>query len=111
MEDTITTGIDFMTKIQSGHYVLLKFTKKDGSTRIMKATLNFDLIPKEKKPKEANSEKIMKDLEKNKILRIFDLEKIDWRTVPFEQVDWVQTYDKDNKTIRYKVDTKKILKI
>ena len=53
MEDTITTGIDFLTKIQSGHFVLLKFTKKDGSTRLMKATLNFDLVPKEKKPKES----------------------------------------------------------
>lgn len=111
MEDTITTGIDFLTKIQSGHFVLLKFTKKDGSTRLMKATLNFDLVPKEKKPKDTNIERIMKELEDKKILRVYDLEKKDWRTIPFEEVEWLQTYDKDNKTIRYKLDTKKILKL
>ena len=109
-EDIISKAVDFMLAVKQGNYVLLKFTKKDGSTRIMKATLNFEHIPKEKIPKDINLDKIMKLLEEKKILRVYDLEKLDWRTIPFEQVEWLQTFDKEHKVKRFKIDTKKILK-
>jgi len=92
--DEITSAIDFLQKIISEDIVQIKFVKKDNSVRIMRCTLNFNRIPKEHKPKNVSLKDILTQIKKNKILRVYDIEKMGWRSVPFEQTIWVKT---DNK--------------
>lgn len=49
MAEIVTTAIDFLKLIKDEKEVLVKFEKKDGSMRLMKCTLDFAKIPKEKK--------------------------------------------------------------
>ena len=85
--DEITSAIDFLQKISSEDVVIIKFTKKDGSDRIMRCTLNFARIPKEFRPKGVSLKDILTQIKKNKILRVFDIEKIGWRSVPFDKTE------------------------
>ena len=87
----IKTAVEFLTKVKDGRFVLIKFTKLDGTERIMKATLNFSIIPKEQHPKDVNLVNILNMLQKQKMLRVYDLEKKDWRTVPYSNVEWLET--------------------
>lgn len=91
MAEILTSVIDFLQKIRSEDEVLVKFIKKDGTERVMKCTLNFSRIPESKKPKGINLEKILTKIQKHKILSVYDLEKQDWRTVPFESLEFLQT--------------------
>jgi len=91
MEDFIDSVIEFWRKVRGEDSVNIRFKKQDGSIRIMKCTLNFDKIPDSKKPKSVNIEKILKLLKDNKIIHVFDLEKNDWRSVPFQKVEWLET--------------------
>ena len=93
--DEISSAIDFLQKISAEDVVFIKFTKKDGSDRIMRCTLNFNRIPKEFRPKGVSLKDILTQIKKNKILRVFDIEKIGWRSVPFDRTEWLKT---DNKT-------------
>lgn len=52
----------------------ITFTKKDGTTRVMKCTRNMDNIPQDKHP----SGKLENDNNKN--IRVFDLDKQEWRS-------------------------------
>lgn len=92
--DAITSAIDFLQKISEEDVVIVKFTKLDGSTRIMKCTLNFARIPKEHKPKGISLKDILLQIKKNKILRVYDIEKMGWRTVPFERTEYLKTNDR-----------------
>lgn len=100
---TISTAIEFLAKIKEEKEVTLRFIKKDGTTRIMRCTLDFTRIPRLKQPKTVDLEKILKLLTKNKVLHVFDLEKNDWRSVPFEYVDWLETPNH----VRFKIIPKK----
>lgn len=99
-EDIIKNVIDFLNRIRAEDEVTIRFQKKDGTTRIMKCTLNFKKIPKQDRPKEVNLPKILKLLRTSKILHVYDLEKHAWRSVPFEATDWVETPDKKRYRIR-----------
>lgn len=57
----------------------VKFTKVNGDERIMKCTLNFDIIPEEHTPKETI-------FTTNKVIRAFDVEKEGWRSFRIENV-------------------------
>ena len=76
--------------------LFLKFEKKsDGSTRIMKCTLDFALIPKKDYPdKNINIPKILRLMQRSKIIHVYDLEKKGWRSVPFDKVEYLKTADK-----------------
>lgn len=52
-----------------------KFTKKDGSERIMIATVNLNLIPSEQHPE--NPGRYIKE----DVVRVFDLQKQGWRSI------------------------------
>jgi len=91
MAETVTSAIEFLKLIKNEKEVLVKFEKKDGTLRTMKCTLDFDKIPKEKKPKGVDLIKILMRIQKSKILSVFDLEKQDWRSIPFEKLDFLQT--------------------
>lgn len=57
----------------------ITFTKKDGSTRIMRCTRNISLIPKEFHPKEGVNDS-------GTSIRVFDLDKQEWRSFIAESV-------------------------
>jgi hypothetical protein len=59
--------------------VRIKFTKKDGTERDMLCTLAESKIPKDKKPK---SDTTITD----EVLRVFDLEKQDWRSFRWDSI-------------------------
>lgn len=54
----------------------VKFTKKDGSLRVMKCTLKEDLIPTEHAPKGTGKVKTSGD-----VISVFDVENNGWRSV------------------------------
>jgi len=93
-KETITSAIEFLKIIKNEKEVSVQFEKKDGSTRMMKCTLDFNRIPKEKKPKGIDLTKILSKIQKSKILSVFDIEKQDWRSVPFDRLEYVVTSSK-----------------
>jgi len=91
MAETITSAIEFLQKIKNEFEVFVRFIKKDGTPRLMKCTLDFERIPKDKKPKGVDLTKILMKIQKSKILSVYDLEKEDWRSVPFDRLEYLQT--------------------
>jgi hypothetical protein len=87
----IVSAIQFWKKIYDEKDVVIKFRKKDNSERTMRCTLDFSKIPKRDHPKRVNIENILKLIQKNKIMHVYDLEKKGWRSVPFEKVEWMDT--------------------
>ena len=92
--DIIVSAVKFWKKIYDEKDVIIKFVKKDGADRIMRCTLDFDKIPRGDHPKKVNIEQILKLIQKNKIMHVYDLEKKGWRSVPFERVEWLDTKDR-----------------
>lgn len=66
--------------------LLVTFTKKDGTKRIMRCTTNLDMIPAEKHPKgeKTVSESAEKKVETAK--RVFDLDNQEWRSFRYDSV-------------------------
>jgi uncharacterized pyridoxamine 5'-phosphate oxidase family protein len=95
----IKNAIEFFQKIKENKEVNLEFTKKDGSKRLMRCTLNFENIPKEKRPKDVNMVQILSLINKNKIIHVFDLDKQEWRSVPYDKVKWLE----DDQNIKYSI--------
>jgi len=95
----ISSAVEFWEKVYEAGEAQVKFVKKDGTIRIMKCTLDFTKIPKDKRPKNVNMSKILTLMQKSGIIHVYDLEKKDWRSVPFKMVDWLLTDD----NIRYKI--------
>lgn len=98
-DDIIKSGLEFWNKLYQSGEVRLRFTKKDGTIRIMRCTLDFSQIPQKDFPKKnINIPKILKLLQQNKIIHVYDLDKKAWRSVPIDKVDYVQSG-----MVRYKV--------
>jgi len=89
--ELIKQAVDFLMKIRGEEEVWIQFRKKDGSMRNMHCTLNFDKIPDNKKPKDVNLVKIINLIQKHKIMHAYDLEKSDWRSVPIDRVNYIET--------------------
>jgi hypothetical protein len=73
MLQTIETQRDNIIHWLKGNVLSIKFTKQDGSIRVMKCTLQNHIIPEkteEVKPRKINLEQI----------RVYDLEKKSWRS-------------------------------
>lgn len=94
MSETITSAIDFLKIIQIEKEVYVKFVKKDNTIRLMKCTLDFTKIPVDKRPRSVDLGKILTKIQKSKILSVFDLEKNEWRSIPFEKVEFLITSKK-----------------
>lgn len=60
--------------------VEVKFTKKDGSERVMKCTLQESDIPEQSKPKGSDRAK------SEDSLRVFDMEKNEWRSFRWDSI-------------------------
>jgi hypothetical protein len=67
-------------RLQTG-VVQVTFTKKDGSNRVMLATLNEDLIPGDKKPKGTG-----KSSDNGNTFAVYDTEADGWRSFNFDTV-------------------------
>ena len=104
-QDLITSVFDFYTKVKNEDEVWISFIKKDGTERIMHCTLNFSKIPADKKPKDVNLQKILNLIKVHKLLRVFDLEIEDWRSVPFTTVQYLETPEKkgSHNRVRYQI--------
>jgi hypothetical protein len=82
----LSAAMYFLDKLQKEDIVEIEFIKKDGTIRRMKCTLNFKRIPIDKRPKNTTLQAILKLITKNKILRVFDVDKNDWRSIPFKSL-------------------------
>ncbi len=58
----------------------ITFTKKDGTTRKMICTLNENVIPQEKAPKNTGRAK------NDDVLAVYDVEKQEWRSFRFDSI-------------------------
>ena len=100
-QQIITKAIDVITMLRN-NIVAIKFIKKTtNETRIMKCTLNFKLIPDDKKPQTIDLPKILKYINTHKMIHVFDVEKEEWRTIPLLSGEWLQVGN-----IQYKLDLK-----
>ena len=89
--EVIQNAIQFWHKLNTEEEaVRIKFTKKDGSTRYMQCTLNFQKILAKDHPKKVDLPKILKLMQNSGILHVYDLEKKGWRSVPFNNVEYLQ---------------------
>jgi len=88
--EIIQNAVQFWHKVSSEDEVNIKFRKKDGTTRFMKCTLNFQKIPQIDHPKKVNIPAILKLMQNSGILHVYDLEKKGWRSVPFNNVEYLQ---------------------
>ena len=89
--DVIMSAVQFWKKVYDEKEVIIKFEKQNGISRIMRCTLDFKKIPKQDHPKGVNIENILRLIQKNKIMHVFDLDKKGWRSVPFDRVEWMDT--------------------
>ena len=72
---TMNTEVIENLKKQMRHGVVeFSYTKKDGSTRLAKGTLNFDIIGEENQPKSGI------DYDSNTTTRYFDVNSNGWRS-------------------------------
>lgn len=79
-----------VASLRAGKNVKVKFVKKDGSDRIMDCTLDFNKIPVEHYPKSTTAAKTEVEREELPLnLRVYDLEKRGWRSIPLFNLEWV----------------------
>ena len=89
--DVIVSALQFWKKVYDEKEVIIKFIKQDNTERVMRATLDFKKIPTKDHPKGVNIQQILKLIQKNKIMHVYDLDKKGWRSVPFERVEYMDT--------------------
>jgi len=94
MADLIDDVIDFWQKILNSDVFQIKFIKKDGSERIMKGTLNFKRINANQHQKDFSLQKVLKHVKTSGVVHVYDLEKKDWRSIPFKQVEWLEAQNR-----------------
>mgnify|MGYP003337753089 FL=1 len=71
--------------------ITVSFVKADGTVRDMRCTLNWDLIPADKHPGQPPVDGIVRESRQRKepdehSLRVFDLDKQEWRSFRFERL-------------------------
>lgn len=68
----------------------IAFNKKtDGSLRIMRCTLSQKLIPAADMPKHFDPKKFLTDINEGR-MRVYDLEKRGWRTIPISELHYIR---------------------
>ena len=84
---------DWIKSLLQKSTITVTFVKADGTDREMLCTLNWDNIPVDKTPKEtpATIDGIVKESKQRKepdphSLRVFDLEKNEWRSFRFDRL-------------------------
>jgi len=101
MAEILENAIDFLGMLSDDEFVKIFFVKKNGEKRLMKATLNFQKIPKEFHPKGFNLQGILKKMKSSNVLSVFDLEKLGWRSVKLDAI--ISIVSSKNKMLEYKI--------
>ena len=79
--DKFTVWLKDMLTVSEG---IVTFTKSDGTERVMKCTLNPEQLPKVEIKEDAKPRK-----ESTTSMRVFDLEKNEWRSFTIKKVKQV----------------------
>lgn len=97
----IEVGVQMLTKYLNEGIVEVKFTKKDGTDRVMNCTKVEHLIPKEKqpKPKEVVINDTLEVLESEirvrplQLITVFDVDKQDWRSFNYTTIKSIKLHN------------------
>lgn len=77
----INSFSQLFTLIRNNNLVsIINYRKKDGSSRNIHCTLNFETIPREKFPG-SKEELTIKGMSKRGYIVVFDIDKNDWRSL------------------------------
>ncbi len=90
MARRIGSPASLLKKLQDEKEVKVYFKKKDGSDRIMRCTLDFEQIPADQVPK-LNMSAAIALMNKHGIVRAFDLDAGEWRSIPFGRTNWLDS--------------------
>ena len=74
---------EWLIDILSQQSIVVSFTKKDGTERVMNCTRSLTLIPEESHPKTGSA-----DTESS--IRAFDLDKGEWRSFIIENIKRIE---------------------
>jgi len=84
---------DWIRSLLQKSTITVTFTKADGTNREMLCTLNWNVIPTDKAPKETSTpiDGIVKESKQRKepdphSLRVFDVDKQEWRSFRFDRL-------------------------
>jgi len=89
--ETITNLTQLSDLMRNNKVKIINYIKQDGTSRDIYCTLDFDIIPKEKHPKEDGDKKVTPDY----LMVIFDLEKNDWRSLVIRKIKRCKVGDKN----------------
>ena len=82
---------DWVRSLLQKDAVTIVFVKADGTDREMRCTLNWDQIPMHKHPGQPSIDGLVRESQERKqpdehSLRVFDLDKGEWRSFRFERL-------------------------
>lgn len=99
---SISGAIEFLKKLKGNKEVIIQVQTKENPDRIMRCTLDFDLIPKNKRAKKLKLENILRQVGELGLFHVFDLDKGEWRSIYYDKVKWLE----DENKVRYSVRKK-----
>ena len=86
---------DWVRSLLQAQSVTVTFVKADGTVRDMTCTLNWDLIPEDKQPRDVPVERLLETKKRKDpdphTLRVFDMEKQQWRSFRFDRLQKIRT--------------------
>jgi hypothetical protein len=81
---------DWVRSLLQKSAITVSFIKADGTEREMKCTLDWTLIPDDKQPQDVPVEKLLETKKRKQpdehSLRVFDLDKQEWRSFRFDRL-------------------------
>jgi len=81
---------DWVRSLLQKGAITVSFIKADGAVRDMNCTLDWDRIPADKQPQDVPVEKLLETKKRKQpdehSLRVFDLEKQEWRSFRFDRL-------------------------
>jgi hypothetical protein len=88
IDDTAETNLHkWLRDVLSALEATITFTKVDGTERVMKCTLDANKIPKVEVTENKKPRKVS---ESTKALRVFDLEKNEWRSFTIKNIKRIE---------------------
>lgn len=79
-------GKEWLKNVLKNEGAIITFTKKDGTERVLKGTLNSSVIPEQHAPKGTGTEKKKTE----DALAVFDIENNGWRSFRFDSIKTVE---------------------
>jgi hypothetical protein len=84
---------DWVRSLLQKGAITVTFVKADGAVRDMNCTLDWERIPADKQPQDVPVEKLLETKKRKQpdehSLRVFDLEKQEWRSFRFDRLQKV----------------------